>query len=312
MGSAIIPLSIDDEVASEEGCDVACMSTPYLISIGFSLIFSALFAKLLRVHKLFNNKSMRRIKVDAKDVMKPLVALLFLNIIILALWTGLSPLVWVREVTAVDDLGNPTESLGMCKSDGALPYAIVLVVVDLGAMVIALYQAYLCRSISLEFAESSYIASAIGCILLVSFVGIPVMIIASDQPQARFFVTTSIVFVICTSLLLFIFVPKEQFRRNKKDVRDSVRKVSKQQTASTMSRLSNSSSNSSHEGGLRILNNPQTVLALEQENAVLRRENSELKRRNSSTLEDTGKSLVDSNNDDEGNEAAATVAVTEN
>ena len=30
FGSAIIPLSIDDEIATERGCDIACMSTPWL------------------------------------------------------------------------------------------------------------------------------------------------------------------------------------------------------------------------------------------------------------------------------------------
>jgi hypothetical protein len=41
MGSAIIPLTIDDGWLSQ-GADAACMATPWLISIGWSLTFSAL------------------------------------------------------------------------------------------------------------------------------------------------------------------------------------------------------------------------------------------------------------------------------
>ena len=44
--------------------------------------------------------------------------------------------------------------------------------------------------------------------LLVSFVGVPTMIIVSDEPKAKYFVLTSIIFVLCTAVLLFIFIPK--------------------------------------------------------------------------------------------------------
>jgi len=40
MGSAIIPLSIDDEVASDRGCSIACTASLWLACIGFALIFA--------------------------------------------------------------------------------------------------------------------------------------------------------------------------------------------------------------------------------------------------------------------------------
>ena len=48
MGAAIIPMSIDDEIATDEGLDVACQSIPYLMCIGFTLLFAALFSKMWR------------------------------------------------------------------------------------------------------------------------------------------------------------------------------------------------------------------------------------------------------------------------
>lgn len=45
-GLAIIPLSFDDEKHSAEACSVACMSIPWLVSIGFVTAFSALFSKV--------------------------------------------------------------------------------------------------------------------------------------------------------------------------------------------------------------------------------------------------------------------------
>lgn len=68
MGSAIIPLSIDDE-NSQKAADIACMCSPWLINIGFTVCFSALFAKTWRLNKILLSKNaLKRIKVTEKDV----------------------------------------------------------------------------------------------------------------------------------------------------------------------------------------------------------------------------------------------------
>ena len=45
MGTAILPLGIDESIASVKGCSIACMSVFWLIAIGFSVCFAALFSK---------------------------------------------------------------------------------------------------------------------------------------------------------------------------------------------------------------------------------------------------------------------------
>jgi len=70
MGGGIYPLGIDDEIVSVQGCNIACMASPWFFGLGFSCAFSALFAKTLRVNKLFGAaNSFQRIKVTVKDVM---------------------------------------------------------------------------------------------------------------------------------------------------------------------------------------------------------------------------------------------------
>ena len=69
LGSSIIPLSFDDEIASQRGCDISCMALPWLTCLGFSVAISALFAKLWRVNKLFAaSRSCKRIQVRVQDV----------------------------------------------------------------------------------------------------------------------------------------------------------------------------------------------------------------------------------------------------
>lgn len=136
-----------------------------------------------------------------------------MNILVLSIWTYHSPFQWEREIQYSDEFGQPTESSGFCISDHSVYYCSVLAVIDLGALVYALYEAYLARNLSTEFAESIHIARALMIIMAVSFLGIPIAIIASDHARSKFFALSGIIFTICMSLLLFIFVPKELYRR---------------------------------------------------------------------------------------------------
>ena len=69
MGSAIVPLSMDDEHFSQRANDIACMTSPWLVTMGFTVSMSALFSKTWRLNKIFAGKqSFRRIKVTERDV----------------------------------------------------------------------------------------------------------------------------------------------------------------------------------------------------------------------------------------------------
>ena len=60
----------------------------------YSTIISRLrFTKTYRVNQIVQNaKQFKRVKITATDVMKPMLALLFLNIVILTTWTVIDPL----------------------------------------------------------------------------------------------------------------------------------------------------------------------------------------------------------------------------
>ena len=66
MASSIIPMGLQEPV-SQRGLDIACMSTPWLLSVGFVTSFSALFAKTWRLNKVrwnaFDFMSVKRLFV---------------------------------------------------------------------------------------------------------------------------------------------------------------------------------------------------------------------------------------------------------
>merc|ERR1711933_372122 len=213
-------------MGSVNGMNIACMSTPWLISLGFCLSFSALLAKTLRVNKIFHNPTLRRKTVTKWEVMKPLFLLIGVNILILSLWTWLSPYTWERNTVATDGFNRVSESNGRCYTDTlSIVFYTLLLFINFCSVCLALCEAYKARNVTTEFAESKYIFITLISILQVGFVGFPVMVIAYRNLTAYVFVYSGIIFVMCLSLLLLIFIPKIMIR-NKKDLREAIKKSS--------------------------------------------------------------------------------------
>jgi len=209
MGLSIIPLTIDMGVTDQKGADIACMAFPWLLATGFSLTFSALFTKTYRINQIMKSAAtFKRVKVTPRDVIKPMLMLLMLNTIVLTVWTVIDPL--HRETVSVDKdtFFRDIETYGICSSDHAGIFLTILCIINLGSLLFALVQAYMARKISTDLQESSYIFLAMTLILLVSFIGIPVVALAQDNAAASYFVTAGLVFVVSASILLLIFVPK--------------------------------------------------------------------------------------------------------
>jgi 7 transmembrane sweet-taste receptor of 3 GCPR len=86
--------------------------------------------------------------------------------------------------------------------------------INLGLFCATVFQSCKSRNLSTEYQESQYIFRALIGILLVAFIGVPVLIIARDNTNSRLFVTSGIIFVMCLLILLLIFVPKIHFERS--------------------------------------------------------------------------------------------------
>ena len=220
LGTSIIPLSIDDSVASEEGASMACMAFPWLVSIGFTIAFAALFSKIWRVTRVLKSSiACRRVKVRHRDVLVPFGVLLILNVTLLLVWTLLDPLEYERTYSM-----QTLTSTGTCKSSGnAWKYCVsFLFVVNFVAIVAANVLAYQGRNMG-DFVESKWILLCTGSIFQAFLIGAPLMALVSGNVVAQYFVASILVFVVGESILLFIFLPKVHAIRTR--TRESSRNV---------------------------------------------------------------------------------------
>lgn len=285
MGCSIFPMGLlDERLLSEKSMDKACMATPWLLSFGWGITFSALYAKILRVNMVFHNPNFRRVVVKTRDVLLPMVVMFSVNLIILLAWTFLQPLTWERERSGSDMYGRPLYFGGYCRSQyNRTGFLYILLSVNILPLIFANYQAYVARKISTEFAESEYIALLIALTLMVSFVALPVAVFTnSSNPTVRFYIRAGFVFIISTSTLLLIFLPKVRHASSGRTQQHTIRSAIRNSI-----QVSNGSSPehslTSFTSGCQVIDHPKIaarkIESLEAENAALKCEMEKLRQR---------------------------------
>jgi len=207
IGMSGIPFGIDDGNSSQKGCDMACMSIPWLLTNGFLITCAAIFAKLWRINRLFNGgRRFRRMEVHEKDVIWPFVIALVLNTIFLITWTVVDPLTFKRMAVP----GQSWNSFGECVLNGSVSVVMVslLAVVNAVGLLATCYQAFKARNISTEFSESKYLGIAMFSWVQILLVGLPVYFLVDDTDNVvKYFILVTIFFLVCISMLVVIFVP---------------------------------------------------------------------------------------------------------
>ena len=102
-------------------------------------------------------------------------------------------------------------SLQLTIPEKAIPYYATLGAINFAALLFSLQQAYNTRKLATEFSESRYIFYAMIGILVALFQGIPVLILVRDDPDVQDFIKCTVIFVTCSSVLIFLFVPKMRY-----------------------------------------------------------------------------------------------------
>mmetsp|Transcript_10403 Transcript_10403/g.28745 ORF Transcript_10403/g.28745 Transcript_10403/m.28745 type:complete len:819 (-) Transcript_10403:813-3269(-) len=202
--SAIFALSFDEGAGwSEQMLDRSCMAVPWLLYVGHILTFSALFTKLWRVHKVLQ---FTRRRFELKQLVKPMITLIALTLILMALWTAISPLRWVR--TTVNEVTG--DSVGKCDSPYMGAFVIPLTVIATVPMIGTAFMAFKTRDVDEAFAESWWIFLMILCQLEAMLVAAPVAIILREQAtgSTRYIVFVLLLMIVPLSTLSFMFMPK--------------------------------------------------------------------------------------------------------
>jgi hypothetical protein len=125
------------------------------------------------------------------------------NVVLLVLMTVFSPPYYDIFVVQVDRFDQPIETYGICVWRDSVGFLLSLVVLNIGIVFGALYEAWKSRFLTTEFAESQHIGRAVIGTLIVVGIGGPILVIARDNPDASLFVSSGIIFVV-VRLIFFV------------------------------------------------------------------------------------------------------------
>lgn len=206
----IVALGVDDGESSQSEADAACASVPWTYSLGFCLTFSALFAKLLRIKRIFLNPSMANVMVRNRDVIKPMLAIMLVDVALLTAWTFHDPLKYERSrrTSDYDVYGYPLRSHGVCNSSAAWQFIGPLIALHVSLLLYANFTAFATRKVKSDYQESTWVALSMGSQFQILVLAIPVLFMVAEDPISSFFLRVGVIFFNDAGVLLLIFLPK--------------------------------------------------------------------------------------------------------
>ena len=132
-----------------------------------------------------------------------------MNVATLLTWTLVDPLRYERRaMEGTDPWNRVIATYGTCVMDEPWPYVSILVLLNVGLLLLANIQAFLARNINSEFSEAKYLVMVVACMLQACLIGVPLLFVVKELPQAWYLTLVFIIFIICMVVLLLIFAPK--------------------------------------------------------------------------------------------------------
>jgi len=185
--------------------DSHCQAQVWLLSLGFTMLFSALFIKTFRIWKIFHStKKLVVVKLKDRDLLLAVAAFLLTDVVINSAWAGVTGM---QAHVVVHDVNRPALNELTCDYSDASAYLFAHVGVKGALLLVGMYLTYLVRNTPSQFNESTYIGVCIYNVsVLVCFL-VPLLatgVAGREQYLLRAFALMLVAF----STVSILYVPK--------------------------------------------------------------------------------------------------------
>jgi len=153
-------------------------------------------------------------------LLRLVLVICLIQVIILAIWTGVDRLRPIERAHPDDDTIDHT----VCSSDNAGTIILgILLTYDVCLLLWGAFLAWKTRKVTLVYNESKSLMVAIYNFLAAFFILIPVFLALQSDPFIRFILVSITFLLVCTAALIALFVPKFRLM-NKSDLIERTRK----------------------------------------------------------------------------------------
>ena len=176
-------------------------------SLGFSITFGTLFAKIRRIYVILQSAvEMRRVAVTFQETLRIVGLVLLLDVTILIVWTVIDPLQWERTTIQTDQYDYVLESEGNCESEHWMIWTSIIGSFHILLVAVACFMCYLARHMPEEISNGKHVALAVASNMQIYIVAVPVVLILGSGAQSKFFVQSAVIWINDFVVLTVIFV----------------------------------------------------------------------------------------------------------
>lgn len=199
--SSLIPLS--PSLVST----TSCILTPWLLSIGFILLFGSLLVKTWRVHLIFSKKTLEVFSIPNRQVLIFLSLLLLIDIALLSAWTGISKM---NTNEIIIDEYRINQNYDVCKP--SIGGRVMMWIVIAYKVLMIIYGGYLAlrvRTIPVKIYDESRIIAF--CIYNVGLSAIIIAVLQATSPTGRYIIfgiNSFLILVSCGVTINSMFITK--------------------------------------------------------------------------------------------------------
>lgn len=177
-----------------------CFLRPWLLGVGFTLLFGFLFARTWRIHKVMNQKNkFARVIVTNMQMLKFVIAFLVPELVILVVWSAVSPLKVTEESSDPLRASTTTRYCGN-SSVGIIVFYVMWGFHKLVMSVWGAYLAFTTRKVQMINKESKTIGFAMYNIILFATIGV---ILEALLPVDTSYIFACVLILLAVSITLY-------------------------------------------------------------------------------------------------------------
>ncbi|XP_071790355.1 gamma-aminobutyric acid type B receptor subunit 1-like [Asterias amurensis] len=216
---SIIFLGIDTAMVSTETFLWMCKAKTWCLSVGFSMAFGSMFSKTWRVHKIFTNKTARKMAVKDFRLFSFVASLILVDVLLVVLWETFDPL-QAKEKHGLEQVDDENDDIIytpvriMCESAHQIYWIGSFYVIDGLLLVFGAFLAWETRTVSIQaLNDSKFIGVCIYNMLIFSVIGAPISFVLEDR-NALYALVAGLIWLATTLTLCVIFIPKIKLRNS--------------------------------------------------------------------------------------------------
>ncbi|XP_016094936.1 gamma-aminobutyric acid type B receptor subunit 2-like [Sinocyclocheilus grahami] len=212
--ASIFLFGLDGSFVSDKEFETLCTVRTWILIVGYTTAFGAMFAKTWRVHAIFKNVKMKKKIIKDQKLFIIVGGMLLIDLCILICWQIVDPLKRTVEEYSLeaDPQGRDIAIrpfLEHCENTHMTIWLGIVYAYKGLLMLFGCFLAWETRNVSIPaLNDSKYIGMSVYNVGIMCIIGAAVSFLTRDQPNVQFCIVALVIIFCSTITLCLVFVPK--------------------------------------------------------------------------------------------------------